>query len=378
VRVAHVSGWLDPERRSPAQLLDAWPTLVDTAAAVARCGADIAVVQAAHQDHELSRDGVRFCFVRARSPTRWQRRLGPWAWPAPSQWIHRIRQLEPDLVHLHSLSFPRHAAALRRALPRVRLLVQDHADHPPPGWRRALHRRGLAQADALAFTAASQAEPFREARVVSPRARVFEIPESSSKFTPGDRAAARRETGLHGDPCLLWLGHLDANKDPLTVLEALRLALGDLPDVQLWMAYRKAPLLTELSVYLDAHAALAPHVHRLGPQPHERVERLLRAADYLVQGSHVEGSGFAIIEALACGTPPLVTDIPSFRVLTAGGRAGALTPPGNPQAMRDAWVQWARGPRDEQRAAARAHFEKELSFDAIGRKLMRAYAALLA
>jgi glycosyltransferase involved in cell wall biosynthesis len=377
VRVAHVSCHLDPERRSPAQLLDAWPTLVDVAAAVARSGGEVTVVQAAHQDAELDRSGVRFRFVRERHPPRWRRRFGAWATPAQPRLIGVLRQLEPQVVHVHSLSFPRHAAHIRRALPAARLLVQDHADHPPRGWRMALARNGLAHVDAFAFTAAAQAVPFREAGMLPAGARIFEIPESSSTFTPGDREQARRATGMHGDPCLLWLGHLDGNKDPLTVLEALRLAARDLPGARLWMAYRKAPMLTQVSAMLDRDAELAARVHLLGPQPHDRVELMLRAADFLVQASHVEGSGYAVIEALAAGTPPLVTDIPSFRMLTAQGRVGALFPTGSAVALHEALLRRAAGSREEQRRSAREHFACELSFDAIGRKLSDAYAALL-
>ena len=41
-----------------------------------------------------------------------------------------------------------------------------------------------------------------------------------------------------------------------------------------------------------------------------RVEELMRAADIFTLGSHREGSGYALTEALACGLPPVVTDIP--------------------------------------------------------------------
>ena len=52
----------------------------------------------------------------------------------------------------------------------------------------------------------------------------------------------------------------------------------------------------------------------------------MRAADLFVLGSHREGSGYSLIEALACGLPPIVTDIPSFRSLTGAGVVGALWP----------------------------------------------------
>jgi glycosyltransferase involved in cell wall biosynthesis len=291
--------------------------------------------------------------------------------------LRRLAELDPDVVHLHGLSFPRHAAAIRSATPRARLLLQDHADHPARGWRSAIQRRGLSRAHGFAFTAAEQAEPFRNAGILEPGARVFEIPESSSWFVPGDRAEARQRTGLRGDPCLLWLGHLDENKDPLVILDAVRAALERMRDLELWMCYRKAPLIEQVQSRLSANPQLSAHVHLLGEQPGDRVELMLRAADFLVQGSHSEGSGYSVIEAMACGTPPIVTDIPSFRMLTNQGRLGALFPPGNAQALSNVLEAWAALPRTTLRQDVRAHFERELSFNAIGCKLTAAYSALL-
>jgi glycosyltransferase involved in cell wall biosynthesis len=124
--------------------------------------------------------------------------------------------------------------------------------------------------------------------------------------------------------------------------------------------------------------ALTARVHLLGRLSHERVQDVLRAADFLVLGSHAEGSGYAVIEALACGTTPLVPDIPSFRRITGGGSYGALSPPGDAAAMARALVRWAGLDRDALRRAARAHFERALSFDAGGRELREAYRALVA
>ena len=101
----------------------------------------------------------------------------------------------------------------------------------------------------------------------------------------------------------------------------------------------------------------------------------MNAADLLVSGSHREGSGFALIEAMACGLPPVVTDIPSFRALT-GGAVGRLWRRGDATDLAAAlrW-QWAsRNP--QQRAAIRAHFERRLSLPAIGQAFGAAYDEL--
>jgi hypothetical protein len=49
----------------------------------------------------------------------------------------------------------------------------------------------------------------------------------------------------------------------------------------------------------------------------------------------------------------------------------------NAGAMREALLSVATRPRKEMRAAVRAHFDSELSFEAVGRKLVAAYGGSL-
>jgi glycosyltransferase involved in cell wall biosynthesis len=106
------------------------------------------------------------------------------------------------------------------------------------------------------------------------------------------------------------------------------------------------------------------------------MESLFRAADLFVQASHRESCGYSVIEALSCGTPPLVTDIPSLRRIVGG--AGSLTPVGDARALATAMLAWSGGDRARQRRVARERFDEALSFDVIGRELRSVYAALAA
>jgi prepilin-type N-terminal cleavage/methylation domain-containing protein len=138
------------------------------------------------------------------------------------------------------------------------------------------------------------------------------------------REAARRESGLTGSPAILWVGRLNANKDPLTVLDAFERSARDLPGATLTMIYGTEELLNAVRARVHDSAALRDRVRLIGAVPHERLAACYSAADLFITGSHHEGSGYSLMEACACGAIPIVTDIPTFRIMTAGGTVGAL------------------------------------------------------
>jgi glycosyltransferase involved in cell wall biosynthesis len=260
--------------------------------------------------------------------------------------------------------------------PHAPVLLQDHADRPPRFWRRRLWRRGVAAARAVSFCARAQAEPFHRAGLLPPDLEVFEIPESTSSFTPGDSRLARAETGISGTPAVLWVGHLDRNKDPLAVLTGVGAAAKELPGLQLWCCFASAPLLSDVQALISHDHNLRDRVHLLGPVQHQRVEQLMRAADLFVLGSHRESTSFALIEALATGLTPVVTDIPSLRMLTGNGEVGKLWPCGDGQALAAALLGASAELGSNTRARVRAHFDQHLSSAALGRGLVQAYDRL--
>jgi glycosyltransferase involved in cell wall biosynthesis len=377
VNVLVFQGYVDPEGRRGEALLEAWPTLAGVAGAVARAGCAVQVVVAARRDEKVETDGVLYRFVAERVLPSPRRLLGHRAAPHPARSLRAVAALRPDVVHLHGLSFPRQARTLRRLNPKAALLAQDHADRPPVGWRRRLHRWGYEGVDGAAFTAPELAFPFVRAGILPDGVQVFGVLEGSSRFTPGDRDAARRELGLEGNPLVAWVGNLTGGKDPATALEAFRHALEELPGATLCMAYRGGDLEEEIRARVSRDPALASRVRLLGPLPHPRVETLLRGSDALLAPSRREGSGYALIEALACGTPAVASSIPSHRAILGAGRAGVVAPMGDAAAMGRGLAHVVRGGAGA-REAARRRFEEGLTFDRIGVQLHDAYRAMLA
>jgi glycosyltransferase involved in cell wall biosynthesis len=365
--VVQISFFSDPQRRAPRELLRSWSTLVDVAEAAALGGARVSVVQACAHHETVECNEVRYLF----------RNLDAAVSAADRPLAALLRELAPDVLHVHGLDCPRELLSLAALAQPVPVILQDHASRPPRPRRRPLYRRAFAAAAGVAFCAAAQARPFARAGVLPAASRVFEIPESTTRFSPGDRDAAREATGVEGEPAVLWVGHLNANKDPLTVLAALSAAVQVLPRLRLYCCFGAAPLLSEVQRSIARDSRLRERVTLLGRVPHERVEQLMRAADLFVLGSHHEGSGYALIEALACGLPPVVSDIPSFRALTGQGAIGALWRCGDARALEGALRAMAMRCSESMRTAVRAHFERELSFAALGARLAAMYADVI-
>jgi glycosyltransferase involved in cell wall biosynthesis len=324
----------------------------------------VSVMQACPHSKQLVRNGVRYCFLPFGDA------------PSPRN-VSGLRELlhglAPDVLHVHGLGFPRHVLSMAAHVPGIPIILQDHADRPPRIWRRSLWRREMVQATAVTFCTLEHARPFVTAGLLSPTAPLYQIPEATSRFSRGDREHARSITQIEGDPAVLWVGHLDKNKDPLTVLAGISEAARTLPGLRLWCCFGTAPLMRSVQRRIADDPMLSGRVRLLGRVPHERVEHLMRAADIFVLGSHRESTGFSLIEAMACGLPPVVTDIPSFRSLTGGGTVGALWRCNDASALSEAVRSVSHRLDSEMRAAVRAHFERELSFDSLGSKLATMY-----
>jgi glycosyltransferase involved in cell wall biosynthesis len=364
LHVAQLNFLPAPEGLAPAEVLERWPSLVDIAEAAAAAGTRVSVIQAAAREGLITRNGIDYHFVDIRgleTATNRGRRFAS-----------LLTDIGADVLHGHSLGFAEEAFAVSQCLPRLPIILQDHADRPPRWWRRSPWRRWYAALAGVAFTAPELARPFTRAGLFGPHTRHFAIPESSSRFSMGSRADARAQTGLHGDPCVLWVGHLNPGKDPLSVLDGVSLAARRLPGLQLWCAFGHAPLLGEVQARIARDPQLAGRVHLLGKVTHAQVEGLMRAADLFVSGSLAESCGYAVLEALACGVAPVVTDIPSFRALLGGSRVGHLWPCGDAAQLAEALVvAVASRPSPAQ---VRAHFDAVLSFAAVGRQWAEAYA----
>ncbi len=122
------------------------------------------------------------------------------------------------------------------------------------------------------------------------------------RFSPGDRAAARQRLGLSGFT-LLSVGSLIPRKGH----ELIIAALAELPDASLMIA-GSGPLRAELE-RVAREKGVTARVRFLGEIAHDDLTDAYRAADMFVLASSREGWANVLLEAMACGTPVVATNV---------------------------------------------------------------------
>lgn len=280
---------------------------------------------------------------------------------------HRfIRSVKPDVVLVQGLVFPLQTLMLRMTLPRrTKIVVQHHGELPANGVKGLIQKRAFRLVDAFMFTAHGNAGAWISRGVLPGYAKIYEVLEASTSIEAKDKAKSRRALGLTNGPTYLWVGRLDQNKDPLTVLTAFEHYLKVQPDARLYIIHQTDDLLPKLLARLTASIPMAKAVKLIGKVPHQQLATWFSAADFYLSASHKEGSGYALIEAMACGCVPIVTDIPSFRKITGNGKYGLLYPPGDANTLLHQLQKSAELNIEECSAAAKSHFMKHLTDKAI-------------
>jgi glycosyltransferase involved in cell wall biosynthesis len=355
-------------------LLERYHTLTGWSGALAAAGAEVSVVQRFRSAATLVRDGISYTFVEDGAPGL----LPPWTVSRPS--LNAVAGLAPDVVHVNGLMFPAMWRALRERLGSgCAIVVQDHSGVVPsvlPLLRPLLKRRwsrAFAAIDACSFTARELAERWGVVGLPTD-CPVVEIPEASTHLNALDRDEARAQSGVHGTPAILWVGRANPAKDPGTMAAAFQKIFALLPEARLCVVLSAAE---DRSMFESLMTTGAPRdrVHIAGPVAHAQMAAYYSAADILLSTSRHEGSGYAVIEAMACGATPCVTDIPSFRVLV--GNCGLLWPPGDANACAEAVTKAFSRASNEQRQLVRRHFDNHLSWPVIGQRTFQIYSGVM-
>jgi len=378
MRIVDVGYIYDKTLATEDELLEQHYTTVGWAEALAKEGIEVIVLKRFFKDSSFKKNNVQYFFVKDSYDNSFR------SWQIPFRLFKKIAALQPDVIHLHHLSLSLQTFILRFFLKKnTAIVIQHHGGQTPKGIKKKIHDWFNLIADAFFFTTVEQGKEWFPNKKL--RNKILPVMEGSTFFNYNKRHdetelyyqnknEAREISSMNGDPVFLWVGRLDENKDPLTILDGFEeLFQKKYSAAKLYMMYSHDKLIGDVKNKIENSEILTQKVQLLGRIPHHEVQSYYNSADYFVLGSHYEGSGYALSEALRCGCVPIVTDIPSFRMMTENAQLGALWEPGNKNSFIQAAISAIDKPLKEEAEKCIDFFKKHLSFDAIAEQAIKHY-----
>src|SRR5690349_4803276 len=235
-------------------------------------------------------------------------------------WLAKDRWTVPLVHTAHTLAKVKNAALAA-------------GDRPEPRARVIGEEQVVVEADRLIANTEEEARQLLHHYGADP-GRTLVVPPGVDldRFTPGDRAAARRALGIPGDAVVLqFVGRIQPLKAPDVVLAAAARLLADDPQLRsrLLVQVVGAPSGSGLDAprqleELAAQLGIADVVRFLPPRPPRELALHYRAADVVVVPSHSESFGLVALEAQACGTPVVAAAVGGLRTAVHDGVSGIL------------------------------------------------------
>jgi GT2 family glycosyltransferase/glycosyltransferase involved in cell wall biosynthesis len=234
-----------------------------------------------------------------------------------------LRAVKPDVVHLH-VERANFWLALEALGSGARVVQTVHNCFPFSGalrMERTIQRRVLSNLG-VDYAAVGPSVGLNEWRIFHNPTEIIwnwcDL-ETFSQTTDADRDAARGALGLHADDqVLVSVGNCSPVKNHESVLRAM--ATASIPSNVVYLHVGDdSGEAGAAERRLAASLGVGDRARFLGTT--EDVWRVLHAADLFVMPSHYEGLSISAVEAVATGTPMLVTPVPGLRDIAASSSA---------------------------------------------------------
>ncbi|MCB1773746.1 MAG: glycosyltransferase [Gammaproteobacteria bacterium] len=279
--------------------------------------------------------------------------------------LQLVRERNPAVIHAHWLLPGGLIGAIARELlpGRHRLLITAHgADvHLRDRWPvRALKRLAVESADAVTVVSHAMKERVQPLVPEGTRVEVASMGvDLQTRFVP---AAQRCEAER-----LAFVGRLVEKKGAADLLEALALVRERHPGVQLVLAGH-GPLEKDLRA-LTARLGLEQAVEFRGSIPNHRLPEVFQRARIAVlpfrtaEDGDTEGLGLVAVEAMGCGIPVIVGDVPAIHDVVAHAETGWLVPARDPAALAEAIMHLLEDPLLADRLGTNGRHHAMRNFD---------------
>jgi glycosyltransferase involved in cell wall biosynthesis len=218
-----------------------------------------------------------------------------------------------------------------------------------------------------------------------PSASIVRIPNGVdvhrfAPLAPADRKRARSEHGLRDeDPVVLFSGRFVRRKGLDLLMEAWRNLYHRHPGARLWVLGNGShqPDSVEEEIKQQVETLKLPRVVWLDASP--LPERYLQCADVFAFPSRREGLSNTLLEAMACGVPPVASDIGGNTDVVIHQRNGYLFPSGDAEQLAQQLDRLLSEPAERKRLSlsARADMLAAYRMEEVSNRYTQVYRELL-
>ena len=306
---------------------------------------------------------------------------GVWPLVAPAQGfsLHgAVRRFQPDVIHAGPVQRGPLLAAAQGLRPLVTMSWgSDLLIGARSGAGRIAAEYALARSSA--FLCDCEAVRTRAVELGMDRNRILMFPwgVDLTQFLPGPPSSFRTELGWQSNIILI-------STRPWKSLYGLEILIRGFIEAaqskpQLRLLLLNAGPLENLIRSAIADAGLSDSVHFAGMIDQDRLPDYYRSSDLYLSASRSDGSSVSLLEAMACGIPAIVSDIPGNREWIETGRNGWTFEDGNAAALTERILEAAAAPevRDSYGQAARQDAEQRADWSVNSLLLTEAYELAL-
>ena len=222
-------------------------------------------------------------------------------------WEHAI-----DILHANGWIDSLYALLASQGLP-LKRIVSVHGYES--GWRRPLHRGALRHYDGVVCVSESSRLELLQQGYSARRLEVLYNCFDATRFKP------QRKEPNPGHPFQIAMtGRFDPRKDQATLCRAVAALHQQGQPVHLDLIGGGNSLLEEACKALCQNLGAEKVIRFVGPT--NAVPQFLQEADCFIFSSRSETFGIALVEAMACGLPVIVSDIPACMEIIEQGKSG--------------------------------------------------------
>lgn len=236
------------------------------------------------------------------------------------RWVYRyVHLIKPHILHAHQIPGAGWVGVMAKYHPFVvsawgsDLMVEPHKSR----FRRLLLQIVLRQAEQLTVPSPAMADVASRLGVPSQQLHIVPWGVETSVFTASidDKLQTRLALGIDPHaPVLLAPRRIAPLYHLHTLITAVQLLIPRFPSLRLFVLRYDPDVTYMAQIEQEIEAkGLRKHIHWLPAQDsHEEMARLYRMADIVISIPASEGYGSTVLEAMACGTPTIITDLPVF------------------------------------------------------------------